>query len=96
VGWNVVSEGRWAMDGTVRHMLQQAGTRLVELHDDTVHVYDAVGPVDEVWPLGSPEDPDAEPAAVWVRSEVRSELAGMDDDAAWAAINSDNYMKGQS
>lgn len=79
LSWTQVADGRWSFGADEdRHLLLQAGERLVELHHHTLHLYAADGDVDPESPLAS---------ATWVSSTVRDDLTAADDGAVWAAMS---------
>lgn len=92
--WNMNDDEKWTFDGDPeRHLLLKAGTRYVELHDCTVHIYHGPDVVaDAKFPLGPADD--AAPGVVWLTSHTRDDLAGSDDTTVWAALASDLYIPG--
>lgn len=96
MSWTALSTDRWTFDGDdQRHLLLKSGTRYVELHDISVHVYEGPAAVaDTGWPLGSPEA--TNPPMRHVLSDVRHALAGLDDDGAWQALAGAEYTRGGS
>lgn len=88
-GWASAGRNRWVWDGDDRHLLFKAGTRFVEYHLGTVHVYDsALEPdPDRVVTEGLLD------GAPHVASFDRGELADADVPALWQAMTSADHLK---
>ncbi len=82
--WVSVGNDRWTLDDNSRHLLLKAGSRYIELHDHTVHVYGGPGTVtDARFPLGAPESPDR---AVWKATHSADGIPDGNNEPVWAAL----------
>jgi hypothetical protein len=89
--WVESGTGRWVFAGDDSHLLLRSGTRLVEYHAGTVHVYDTAVDLPPDPGRVSTDGPLSE--AAWVGTSARPDLTDADEAALWRAMAADEYTQ---
>lgn len=86
MAWIALDGDRWTNNSDdVTHLLRRIGIRYVELHHDTVHVYDGPDVV------ADPEQPLA--AATWKFSDEQPGYVGAPEEDLWVYLKSPAYTR---